>query len=264
MNEGHQPRDRQVRTRIAPPATAQTIAPAAPVAAGGVATAPAAQGPARSGQDVYRDLIRQMADAEPAEPRQRSPRTRDRRPLAVQRAEQDAAMAPAGNGREIAMAKRDKTIPRTKSVEVAASSSSKPPPRPSAGAVKKAEQFSIAKRPRPQTATRPLVQQPQISGAKRKAEEDGGVRGRPRQPPAPSSARGTKREGIAMIRPGRPSQPAGPSLDDMQMPKAKKVDTPPRRMNQKKSTKVQWTQPRTNTQMVKGGHALRRPESYVL
>ena len=41
LNEGHQPRDRQVRTRVAP-APAQTIAPAAPVAAGGVAMAPAA------------------------------------------------------------------------------------------------------------------------------------------------------------------------------------------------------------------------------
>ena len=111
MNEGHQPRDRQVRTRIAPP-PAQTVAPAAPVATGVAATAPAAQGPARSGQDVYRDLIRQMADAEPAGPRERSPRRGDRRPLAVQRADQEAAMAPAGNKREIAMAKRDKTIPR--------------------------------------------------------------------------------------------------------------------------------------------------------
>ena len=152
------------------------------------------------------------------------------------------------------MAHRKKTMTPPEVIATASSSSKPPPPPPGAGTVK-TQQFNIAKRPRPQTATRPLVQQPQISGAKRKAEEDGGVRGRPRQPPAPSSARGTKREGIAMIRPGRPSQPAGPSLDDIQMPpKAKKVDTPPRRVNPKKtSTKVQWTQPRTNTKWSKVG-----------
>lgn len=56
-----------------------------------------------------------------------------------------------------------------------------------------------------------------------------------------------------MIRPGRPSQPAGPALPDLQMPpKMKKVDTPPRRVNQKKtSTKAHWPQPRTNTKWSK-------------
>ena len=117
--------------------------------------------------------------------------------------------------------------------------------------MKKAQQFNIAKKPRPQTLTRPLAPQSQISGAKRKAEDDGGARGRPTQPAAPSSARGAKQAGAPLLCPGRHSQPAGPSLDDMQMPKAKKVDTPPRRVNQKKSTKVQWTQPRSNTKWSK-------------
>ena len=166
-------------------------------------------------------------------------------------------MAPAGDKREIAMAKRDKTFPRPKPAEVvatASSSSRPPPPPPGAGAVKKVEpeRFNIAKKTRPQTATRPLVPQPQISGVKRKAEDQGGVRGRPNQPAVPSSARRTKRKGAPLLRPGRPSQPADPSLDDLWMPrKRKKVDTPPRRVNQKKSTKVQWSQPRANTKWSK-------------
>ena len=167
-----------------------------------------------------------------------------------------------GRERAIAMASRDQVIPKPKAkpqpkpkaVTVAASSSSdKPPPPPGAGAVKKqVELYDIAKAPRPQTVTRPLVPQRPFSGVKRKAEDDGGARGRPPQPPAPSTARGTKRSGAPMGRPGRPPQPAGPSLDDLQMPKAKKVDTPPRRVNQKKvTTKVQWSQPRPNAKWSK-------------
>ena len=209
---------------------------------------------------MYREIIQTMADANPPQSRELSP------PRVVRAAEKPAYSAKAA---PIAAAKPKKTtiadaplrpaaIAKSRSkkqqpVSVAASSSSQPPPPPpGAGAVKaKAEQFNIAKKPRPAVATRPLVPQAQISGAKRKAEDDGGVRGRPRQPPAPSTARGTKRAGPALgVRPGRPPQQI-PSFDDMQMPKAKKVDTPPRRVNQKKGPKVKWTQPRVNTKWSK-------------
>lgn len=52
-----------------------------------------------------------------------------------------------------------------------------------------------------------------------------------------------------MLRPGRPPQPAGKPIDDLQLPpKAKKVeDTPPRRKQKKTTGKTVWTQPRTNT-----------------
>ena len=222
---------------------------------------------------MYRALISQMADAEPAERRERSPHRGDRRPLAVQRAEQDAMLAKREK-RASAMAHRNKTIPPAaakpaakppseppaakpaatktpairpskpapmrkskekkpqQSVSVAASSSSHPPPPPpGAGGVKQAVQhFNINRKPRPQIATRPLVPTPNVSGVKRKAEEDGGVRGRPKQPPAPDPARGAKRPGGHM--------------DDMQMP----PKTP--RRNQK-GTKVAWTQPRANTKWSK-------------
>ena len=256
MNEGHQPRDRQVRTRIAAPAAqtpAATVAP--PIVAPSVPTAAVPAAPTRSGQDVYREIIQTMADTNPPQSRERSPRTVGRvaekpaysakaAPIAAAKPKKptiaDAPLRPAA----IAKSRSKKQQP----VSVAASSSSQPPPPPpGAGAVKaKAEQFNIAKKPRPAVATRPLVPQAQISGAKRKAEDDGGVRGRPRQPPAPSTARGTKRAGAPTTRPGRPPQPI-PSFDDMQMPKAKKVDTPPRRANQKKGAKVKWTQPHVNT-----------------
>ena len=192
-----------------------------------------------------------MAYAEPAQPRERSPPRGDRRPLAVQRAEQEAAMVP-GNLPKIAVSKRDKTLPRppTATVEVS-SSSSQPPPPPGAGAVSKgtAQHFNIAKKPRSATLTRPLVPQAPLTGAKHKAEDDGGVQGRPTQPPVPSAARATKRVGPPLLRPGaRPSQPAGPPTDDLQLPpKGKKIDTPPRRINKKRGTipAVKWRQSNT-------------------
>ena len=61
---------------------------------------------------------------------------------------------------------------------------------------------------------------------------------------------GRRGEDPPLLRPGRPPQPAGPSMDDLQLPpKAKKVDTPPRRPNQKRgsSSQVQWSQPRINS-----------------
>ena len=102
--------------------------------------------------------------------------------------------------------------------------------------MKKAEQFNIARKPRPQTLTRPLVPTASITGVKRKPTSDLNYAGRPPQPAVPSSARGTKRQAPLMP---RPPQPAGPPIDDLQMPpKArKKVDTPPRRPNQKRGAR---------------------------
>ena len=69
LNGNDQTRDRQVNS-IRSVATSAIVAPPAPVAAGEVPTAAPAQAPTRSGQDVYRGLIRQMADAKPAQPRE--------------------------------------------------------------------------------------------------------------------------------------------------------------------------------------------------
>ena len=240
-NEGHQPRDRLVRSRITPavpPAPAATVAPITTASA----SAPAPEGPTQSGQDVYAAIVQNMARSE----RERSPPRGDRRPLATQRAEAELT-ALSGDAREraVALAKRDKTVPKPPVTVAASSSSSKPPPPPGAGAIKKkVAMYDIAKTPRPQAATRPLVPQTQISGKKRKAEDEGGVRGRPAQPrPAHAVPRGTKRPGVPLSRPGaRPAQPAGPPIET---PKAKKVESPPVRANQKKAST--WRQPRVNS-----------------
>ena len=149
--------------------------------------------------------------------------------------------------RAVAIAKRDQTIPKPPVTVAASSSSSKPPPPPGAGAVnKRVEMYDIAKKPRPQTLTRPLVPQDAISRRKREAEDDGGVRGSPPQPrPAPAVPRGSKRPGAPLSRPGRPTQLAGPPIET---PKAKKVESPPAR-NQKKSST--WRQPRVNARWSK-------------
>ena len=147
--------------------------------------------------------------------------------------------APAAAAASAAAASSSKPPPPPKAptIVVAASSSKPPPPPPGAGRVKKTQQFNIARKPRPQTVTRPLVPTASITGVKRKPTSDLNYAGRPPQPAAPSAARGTKRGAGPLIRPGRPVQPAGPSIDDLQMPpKAKKVDTPPRRPNQKRGS----------------------------
>ena len=158
-------------------------------------------------------------------------------------------MGLSGDAREraVALAKKDKTIPKQPVIVAASSSSGKPPPPPGAGAVKKKiEMYKIDKVPRPQTAARPLVTQTQISGKKRKAEDDGGTRPRPPQPrPAPPVPRGTKRPGAPRSRPGaRPPQPAGPPIENPKAKKAEKVESPPVTRNQKKSST--WRQPRVN------------------
>ena len=159
-------------------------------------------------------------------------------------------MGLSGDAREraVALAKRDKTVPKPPVTVAASSSSGKPPPPPGAGAIKKkVAMYDIAKTPRPPTATRPLAPQPQISGKKRKAEDDGGVRGRPPQPrPAPAAPRGSKCPGSPLSRPGRPTQPAGPPIEN---PKTKKVESSPMRANQKKSST--WRQPRVNARWSK-------------
>ena len=146
--------------------------------------------------------------------RERSPPRGDRRPLTTQRREAEL-MGLSGDARERATAlpKRDKTIPRPPVTVAATSSSGKPPPPPGAGAIKKkVAMYDIAKTPRPERVTRPLAPQTQISGKKRKAEDDGGVRGRPPQPrPAPAVPRGSKRPGAPLSRPAdlrsRPVRP---------------------------------------------------------
>ena len=160
-------------------------------------------------------------------------------------------MSSDARDRVIAIEKRDKTIPKPSVTVAASSSSGKPPPPPGAGAVKKQTQhYDIAKKPRPQTLTRPLVPQEAISGKKRRAEDDGGVRGRPPQPrPQPPVPRGVKRPGAPLSRKGRPAQPAGPS-SEIQPPKTKKIDSPPvKKMNQKKSST--WRQQGVNSRWAK-------------
>lgn len=194
MNEGHQRRDRQVRSRVdTPQAPTAPAALATPIAESSVPTVPQPQGPTQSGQDVYRNLIRQMANAEPQAKRESSPHGGDRRLLAGQRAEQNAAMAPGGDAREIAMSRRGKTLslhrPNRLTIE-ASSSIGKPPGAPGTGAdTKGAQRFNIAKKPRPATSRRPLLPQDTITGKKGTAEDDGGMRGRPPQP-RPSMTRG--------------------------------------------------------------------------
>ena len=154
-------------------------------------------------------------------------------------------MGPAGNEREIAMARRDKTIPekppRARAaplararkgqapVTVAASSSSQPPPPPGAGGVK-AEHFSIAKKPRAATATRPLVAVPSVAGVKRKATEQGGTRRPPQPKPVVQSNR--KR--------------AAPPPEDDKPAKKVKVTTPPMRKKSSiwKQAKALWVKAR--------------------
>jgi len=159
-------------------------------------------------------------------------------------------MGMSGDAREraIALAKRDKTIPQPPVTVAASSSSDKPPPPPGAGAVKKQTQhYDIAKKPRPQTLTRPLVPQEPITGKKRAAEDDGGVRGRPPQPRPQPLPRGVKRPGAPLSRKGRPAQPAGPPIEIQ--PKTKKVESPIMRVNRKKSST--WRQPRANARWSK-------------
>ena len=185
-------------------------------------------------------------------------------------------MGLSGDAREraIALAKRDKTIPKPSVTVAASSSSGKPPPPPGAGAsaIKKVEMYNIAKKPRPQTLTRPLVPQDPISGKKRPAEDDGGIRTRPPQPPPPPAPpskprakaiarsrpapaapaaplpKGTKRPGPPLSRPGRPVQPAGPPIQIQA--KGKTVESPPMRPNQKKKSE-RWRQPRVNSKWSK-------------
>ena len=198
---------------------------------------------------MYRETIRQMADAEPAEPRERSPRRGDRRPLAVQRAEQEA-MGPRGNARQIAMLKRDKTIPRPKLkpaavIEATASSSSSkpPPPPPGAGAVKKGgvQHFDIAKTPR--TATRPLAPVPTISGHKRPAPPaDAGSILRKKRPAIDEPTRKKRRVGQVEPTVEPPSKKS--KMDEP------KVEPSSKRSKMGKNSKG-WRQARPNTKWSK-------------
>ena len=202
----------------------------------------------QSGQDIYTAIVQNMARSE----RERSPHRGDRRPIPTQRRDAEL-MGMSGDAREraIALAKRDKTVPKPTVTVAVSSSSAKTPSPPGAGAVKKQTQhYDISKKPRPQTLTRPLVPQEPISGKKRAAEDDGGVRGCPPQPrPQPPVTRGVKRPGAPLFRKGRPAQPAGPSIE-IQPPKTKKVESPPiLKVNQKKSST--WRQPRVNARWSK-------------
>ena len=120
LNEGHQPRDKKPRTVAGYTQTGGSSSScyAAPVAAPTAPTA-APQAADTSGLDQYRSLIAQM-DKGKSDPRERSPRRADRRPLGVQRAEQEAAMDPGGNAREKAMAQRPKTLPTKRKEETVA------------------------------------------------------------------------------------------------------------------------------------------------
>ena len=154
-------------------------------------------------------------------------------------------MGPAGNEREAAMARRDKTIPEKPRparparaaplakarkgqapITVAASSSSQPPPPPGAGGVKsKAQEFNIAKKPRATTATRPLVTVPSVAGVKRKATEQGATRRPPQPKPAVQSNR--KR--------------AAPPPEDKP---AKKAKVTPKKSSNWKQAKALWVKAR--------------------
>ena len=268
MNENHRGRDHQptpIRTVDAP-----TVMPAAPVAATVAPTAAPSSAPARSGVDVYREMISQMADAED-DPRVRTPRRGDRRPLGVQRAEQERA---AMSSWEVATSSRDQTIPvrpafkarpsamaRAKPgakpgppVTVAASSSGAPPPPPGAGAVR-TQVFDIAKTPRPQTATRPVVPQRPMSG-KRKAVKQAVRPGpRPPQPPPPAipppaippPARNRKRAGAPAVEiqpaPNRKRPGEIPAVEIQPPHKRVKLEPPPTRTKRSsnwKQTKSIW------------------------
>lgn len=154
LNEGHQPPDKKPRTLAG--AYTQTGGSnssgyADPIAALTASTA-APQAKDTSGLDQYRALIDQMDKSK--HPRERSPRRADRRPLGVQRAEQEAALAPGGDARERAMAQRSKTLPSTRKEETMAVSSSRPPPPPPGAGAARVQTFNIARRPRQATETR--------------------------------------------------------------------------------------------------------------
>ena len=256
-----------VRSRLqaAPAGPAERTAPIATVS---TPAPPAPSGPTQSGQDVYTAIVQNMARSE----RERSPPRGDRRPLSVQRNEL-AGLSGDASERAVALAKRDKTLPKPPVTVAASSSNGKPPPPPGAGAIKKkkVEIYNIAKKPRPQTLTRPLVPQDPISGKKRPAEDDGGIRTRPPQPPPPPPPskprakaiarsrpapaapaaplpKGTKRPGPPLSRPGRPVQPAGPPIQIQA--KGKTMESPPMRPNQKKKSE-RWRQPRVNSKWSK-------------
>ena len=191
QNEGHQPQDRIVRSRITPaaPAPVATVAPIATASA----PAPAPEGPTQSGQDVYAAIVQNMAHSE----RERSPPRGDRRPLATQRRDAEL-MGLSGDAREraIALDKRDKVIPpprKPATVEASSSSTRPPPPPPGAGAVKK---------------------QPAVVGAVKKAVQHFDIA---REQVAGKKRRGTKLENTAKrkrpepsVAPQPPPQPPPP------------------------------------------------------
>ena len=95
-------------------ANSGTTRPAAPMDPGG-AKIPRTADPAPSQAPSYKDLVGQLkAKAASTRPRSRSPSRGDRRPLDVQRkrTKDNASLFPGGDGREEAMARRSKKIPK--------------------------------------------------------------------------------------------------------------------------------------------------------
>ena len=265
--DGHQPRDRQT-------ANIGAVAPAPPPPAPAVIDTPATAGqtaaipntPARSGADVYSQLARAST-----RPRERSPSRADRRPLAVQRKEQENASMTV---REAAMERRGTKIqgPAPAPLEVASSSNRPPPPPPPKGGikVKAPEAFNIAKQPRAVAQTRPIAVAPRVSGVKRKAKSQLGPAARkkrpepaaapapappPPPPPPPPPARNRKRveppppppppvRNRKRVEPARRIKPAQEPVKKRAKVTAPKTPSPENKKSNWKQTKRIWTKAR--------------------
>ena len=147
-NEQMRPRDRKVST-IAPAASSSRVGVLGGQASGsnrmlvdpaaaqtrpapsndfGSTKVPRTADPAPSAAPSYTDLVgklkqtkaQEVGPVAPSRPRERSPRRGDRRPLEVQRREEARAqrgggvLFPGGDGREEALARRSKTVPRSR------------------------------------------------------------------------------------------------------------------------------------------------------
>jgi len=195
-----------------------TSRPGAPLDPGG-AKIPRDAPPAPAAPPSYKDLVGKLKKAPevkpfsntvtPSRPRERSPSRGDRRPLTAQRqAKKDSsALFPGGDGREEALARRSKTIPKSSS----------------------AKEFYIGDQGEKRKATEPL-NRPRKPSNQRQLDTAAGPRSAPVKRKAKTSANDKIADGQASRKP--PPKPQG-RLNSVPKDGDLKIGTPNKRRSKK-------------------------------